>query len=228
MKSRVISRKKKSVTNASKSNVTDAKSLSGLLFANGGFLEVFKLSDKEKQILRSVYVDMKPMKKIEKESGFSGDRINRVCRKAFRVIRVGSKNAVENYRNLLKLQEDYHNLQHRYRFLEQKLRKSGKNPIAMQYDPATMQVRFADLMKDYRISRRLSNCLIGSGIKTLGDVLQYSPEEMLKLKNFGVTTLRELQDVLDEHGLKLGNVNGRKTPIRNKYLNHPREILKVK
>lgn len=64
-------------------------------------------------------------------------------------------------------------------------------------------------LASFRLSVRLSNCLIkNEGLETIGDVLKYTEEELLNLKNFGKTSLSELKRILKEYGLRLA---------RNKY-----------
>jgi DNA-directed RNA polymerase alpha subunit len=41
-------------------------------------------------------------------------------------------------------------------------------------------------------------------VYTLGDLITYHPKELLKIRNFGKKSLNEIEDVLEEYGLKLG------------------------
>ena len=41
------------------------------------------------------------------------------------------------------------------------------------------------LIEDLELSRRPYNCLKRAQINTIGDLLEYSPEKLLELKNFG-------------------------------------------
>ena len=51
---------------------------------------------------------------------------------------------------------------------------------------------------------RSSNCLRAAEIKTIGDLVQKSEPEMLKYRNFGRKSLKEIQDILGEMGLGFG------------------------
>ena len=51
---------------------------------------------------------------------------------------------------------------------------------------------------------RSSNCLRAAEIKTIGDLVQKSESEMLKYRNFGRKSLKEIQDLLAEMGLPFG------------------------
>jgi DNA-directed RNA polymerase subunit alpha len=52
------------------------------------------------------------------------------------------------------------------------------------------------------LSVRASNCLEAEGIQTVGDLVSRTEDEMLKLKNFGRTSLREVEKKLESLGLR--------------------------
>jgi len=51
---------------------------------------------------------------------------------------------------------------------------------------------------------RSSNCLRAAEIKTIGELVQKGEAEMLKFRNFGRKSLKEIQDILAEMGLHFG------------------------
>jgi DNA-directed RNA polymerase subunit alpha len=59
-------------------------------------------------------------------------------------------------------------------------------------------------VEELELSVRSSNCLRAAEIKTLGQLVQKSEAEMLKYRNFGRKSLREIADVLGEMGLHFG------------------------
>jgi DNA-directed RNA polymerase subunit alpha len=54
------------------------------------------------------------------------------------------------------------------------------------------------------LSVRSANCLQQANIKSIGDLVQKSEAEMLKTKNFGRKSLKEIKEILAEMGLSLG------------------------
>jgi DNA-directed RNA polymerase subunit alpha len=54
------------------------------------------------------------------------------------------------------------------------------------------------------LSVRAENCLQAANIKYIGDLVQRSEMEMLKTKNFGRKSLKEIKELLSEMGLGLG------------------------
>lgn len=59
-------------------------------------------------------------------------------------------------------------------------------------------------VNDFELSVRSRNCLAKMNIFTLGDLLRISEQEMLSYKNFGETSLKEVRQMLDARGLRLG------------------------
>ena len=57
---------------------------------------------------------------------------------------------------------------------------------------------------ELELSVRSSNCLRAAEIKTIGDLVQKSEPEMLKYRNFGRKSLKEIQDILSEMNLHFG------------------------
>jgi DNA-directed RNA polymerase subunit alpha len=69
---------------------------------------------------------------------------------------------------------------------------------------APLESRLGMLVSDLRLSLRANNCLQMEGIATLRDLVGRSREELLEVRNFGETTLQEIEEKLAEVGLRLG------------------------
>src|SRR5207247_4798791 len=65
-------------------------------------------------------------------------------------------------------------------------------------------------LAELELSVRATNCLESEGITTVRDLVIRSDEELLEVRNFGETTLKEVKQKLTERGLTLGM----KTPVR--------------
>ncbi len=59
-------------------------------------------------------------------------------------------------------------------------------------------------VEELELSVRSSNCLKAANIKTLGELVQKTEADMLKYRNFGRKSLKEIVDILDGMGLHLG------------------------
>jgi len=59
-------------------------------------------------------------------------------------------------------------------------------------------------VEELELSVRSSNCLKAANIKTIGDLVQKSEGEMLKYRNFGRKSLKEIADILQSMNLGFG------------------------
>src|SRR6185369_12364605 len=59
-------------------------------------------------------------------------------------------------------------------------------------------------LAELELSVRATNCLESEGITTVRDLVNRGDEELLEVRNFGETTLREVKSKLQERGLSLG------------------------
>jgi len=57
---------------------------------------------------------------------------------------------------------------------------------------------------DFELSVRSRNCLANMNVRTLGDLIRLSENELLAFKNFGETSLHEIKQILSQKGLRLG------------------------
>lgn len=69
-------------------------------------------------------------------------------------------------------------------------------------------VRIHDLLKksvdELELSVRSSNCLRNAEIKAIGDLVRKTESDMLKFRNFGRKSLKEISDILGSMGLHFG------------------------
>lgn len=67
---------------------------------------------------------------------------------------------------------------------------------------------------DFELSVRSRNCLDRLGMRTLGDLTEVSEQELMGSRNFGDTSLKEIQELLVANALSIGcNVASRKTEV---------------
>jgi DNA-directed RNA polymerase subunit alpha len=59
-------------------------------------------------------------------------------------------------------------------------------------------------LAELELSIRATNCLESEGITTVRDLVIRTDEELLEVRNFGETTLKEVQHKLAGLGLRLG------------------------
>ena len=67
-----------------------------------------------------------------------------------------------------------------------------------------LRERLALPISDLDLSVRASNCLESENVRTIGDLVRLNETELLNLKNFGKTSLREVKQKLQNAGLDFG------------------------
>ncbi|MBM4396901.1 MAG: DNA-directed RNA polymerase subunit alpha [Deltaproteobacteria bacterium] len=75
--------------------------------------------------------------------------------------------------------------------------------VAPTGDASSMDVLYR-LVEELDLSVRAQNCLQNAGIKHVGELVQKTEQDMLKTRNFGRKSLKEIKDVLQDLGLSLG------------------------
>lgn len=79
-------------------------------------------------------------------------------------------------------------------------------PAAVQEDlPPEQRAVLERPVADLNLSVRSRKCLSRLGMATLGDVVSRTPDELLSVRNFGVTSLNEIRQKLLEFDLRLRN-----------------------
>jgi DNA-directed RNA polymerase subunit alpha len=81
-----------------------------------------------------------------------------------------------------------------------------EEPVAVEApkEEARLNENLFRSVDELELSVRSANCLQQANIKTIGDLVQKSEAEMLKTKNFGRKSLKEIKEILSEMGLSLG------------------------
>lgn len=112
--------------------------------------------------------------------------------------------AFEHLVNAEKEKEDYiHVLEKENSELRDKIRINNcdKMPIInkkFKYNILTKKI------KDIKFSRRVLNALHSAGIDTVSDIVLINKIELTKIRNLGKKSIYEIEDVLEDMGLRLG------------------------
>jgi DNA-directed RNA polymerase subunit alpha len=69
-------------------------------------------------------------------------------------------------------------------------------------------------LSDFELSVRSRNCLKKMNLRSLGDLLKTTEQELLSYKNFGETSLNEIKALLSQKGLRLGQATEDKGGLR--------------
>jgi DNA-directed RNA polymerase subunit alpha len=83
--------------------------------------------------------------------------------------------------------------------------EAGAARFGVEPEEMTAQERAAMTkpITDLNLSVRARKCMAKLGISTIGELIRHTPDQLLEVKNFGVTSLTEIRAKLGENGLKL-------------------------
>lgn len=83
---------------------------------------------------------------------------------------------------------------------------SEEKTVAEEFDENSLHIR--QLLKtklvDLDLSVRALNCLKAADVETLGDLVAYNKNDLLKFRNFGKKSLTELEELVKSKGLEFG------------------------
>jgi DNA-directed RNA polymerase subunit alpha len=134
--------------------------------------------------------------------------------------------------NLAVLYEDNNHYDEAHRCLEAILRTNPNHARARLYmkDVESARLMYYDdddrrgdrrsavleiPLTDFELSVRSRNCLKKMNLRSLGDLLRTTEQELLSYKNFGETSLNEIKALLAQKGLRLGQAADEKaSPMR--------------
>jgi DNA-directed RNA polymerase subunit alpha len=74
------------------------------------------------------------------------------------------------------------------------------------YDEEVLHMRqmLKTKLTDMDLSVRALNCLKAAEVETLGDLVTYTKNDLMKFRNFGKKSLTELEELVDTKGLEFG------------------------
>ncbi len=77
-------------------------------------------------------------------------------------------------------------------------------PVQPEEEEEELNENLFRSVEELDLSVRSANCLQNANIRLIGELVQKTEAELLKTKNFGRKSLKEIRDILDDMGLQLG------------------------
>ena len=98
-------------------------------------------------------------------------------------------------------------IQHFMLFSDEKITlDTAEKAVAEEFDETSLHIR--QLLKtkliDMDLSVRALNCLKAADVETLGDLVAFNKNDLLKFRNFGKKSLTELEELVKSKGLEFG------------------------
>ena len=159
------------------------------------------ITDREEKIIRLYYIDGKTFEEIGKEFGTTRERIKQIHAKAIEKLKLFKKYfyvgkwcsmeelAKEEYQKYLETQKSFRTYE------------SAKQYI-LQYESGTFLPLKEQKIENLDLTMRSYNCLKRAGIRTIGDLLNFSYYDLIKIRNLGRKSMKEILDTIHDLGLK--------------------------
>ena len=103
-------------------------------------------------------------------------------------------------------------IQHFMLFSDEKITlDTAEKAVAEEFDETSLHIR--QLLKtklvDMDLSVRALNCLKAADVETLGDLVAFNKNDLLKFRNFGKKSLTELEELVKSKGLEFGMITSK-------------------
>jgi RNA polymerase sigma factor (sigma-70 family) len=185
------------------------------------------LTDREFEILKMVYVDKKNYEEIGAYYDLTKQRVSQIFEKAMRKLETRLKNAIPIMKRMVE-QETLLDMELKYaEKFEEQVRKLNdlnvfiehaqvkinivpniKKSVIENYYDVLKSTPLIDVMKikigDLDFSVRTLNCMKRYNVETIGDLVSLTEKDLIEFRNFGKTSLEEINKLLSNLDLKLG------------------------
>lgn len=164
------------------------------------------LTDEEKELVKTLYKDCLTLEETAKVWDRSVERIRQKREKIFRKLRTRGHKAYLVYGDGYWYSQAHVRDQLYNDFYVKKLKDElSRLDNLISYRKSVLQgipLPVKDLrIEDIALSVRAYNCLYRSGVRTLGDILNHTDEELRKVKNLGYACYKEILENVHSRGL---------------------------
>jgi len=169
-------------------------------------------TDRDVEIFTLFYVENKTIEKISDLLQLSRERvrqlINRIGRRLVRIICgwVNTYKTENKYKKLYDdLQFEYDQISSENEYLNKVLLNFSPQDIKKKVIDAKVKEKLLTQINDLDLSVRLYNCLRSMEIKTIADIVKYSPNDFLEVRDFGKKSFNELKDLISDMDIEWEN-----------------------
>ena len=169
-------------------------------------MKVYKTSDRcmaKYESILSLYLHRTPIEEIAKEFGYSPLRVKEIVLHSMNLLNQEITSRTEEWESFKDLKAQIASLQTENATLKEELKKylNAKAKKELQADTDILY-RSCDEFLNCGFSVRTLNCLHQADLDTLQDVLQYGKKELLRIRNFGKTSLAEVEALFKKYGIE--------------------------
>ena len=163
------------------------------------------LTEREARIVKSRLIDGYTLEAVGLQEGVTRDRIRQIEAKAIRKLRLPSRLYIMRYgKEVIGLQDDIKKLTVELSKKKNDLINAINNPDLIELTEEEMQLStLSQKIENLDFSVRTFNCLKRNGIETLSQLVQKSIDDLIRFRNLGNRSLKEIIYKLNDMGLSL-------------------------
>lgn len=147
----------------------------------------------------------KQLKEIGELYGITSTRASQIVKRGFRMLsRVDKYSKIVEEKN--RLIEILEQKEMSFKLLKEsyeKLQEEYLGNVSENTKVELPEIMYAKV-KDLGFSKRLQNVFLYGDINTVYDIVRLTKEKLLKFRNLGQKSIKELEEFLNEYGLKIG------------------------
>lgn len=165
-----------------------------------------RLSDREAEVMRALMIENEGFQEVADRFGLSREMIRQIFIKAMNRLRqqVGAKALEKAEQNLDKQIQANQNLLAQYQVLRQELADLGYQ-VDLSEETETTKISEPLPIEELELSVRTRNCLRAAKIKDLNELTFLKEDDMLKFRNFGQKSLKEIKKFMAHHCLRFSH-----------------------
>lgn len=165
-------------------------------------LGLHSVSGRERQVVEDI-CDGWSLEQIGENMGLTRERIRQIFEKSMRKLCIASDSYPTLLDKYLNAEKEISILQTENMHLRKEIERISEGKVSADNNILQYPI-LAEKVGDLELSIRTLNCLKYCDIETVYDLVQFSPSELLRFRNFGYKSLREVEHFLAENGLRLG------------------------
>lgn len=165
------------------------------------------ITEREARIIKARFIDGYTLEAVGMQEGVTRDRIRQIEQKALRKLRHPSRLAIMRYgKENLKLQDDIDKLNIELKEIKNALINAIKHPETIELTEEEVKLsQLSQKIEELDFSVRTFHCLKRQGIETLSQLVQLKPDDLLRMRNLGKKSLREIINKLNDMGYQLSD-----------------------
>lgn len=167
-------------------------------------LSVFDIEGRNREVLELRWGKMLEYSQIAELFGVTKERARQIYNKSVMKLLSSIKRKEQQYKRMAEIENENIELRKTNHALMKRCNELPEEEKKLFGNPKALEIHIEDL----ELSVRPYNCLKAARIETIGDILKFKPNELLRFRNFGRKALNEIEHTLAKRGFYFSKAEG--------------------